>query len=51
MEAMTQSPGDSNEEALYCKKVRRFYEVRKIKLLQEGFWLVLLKLVFIAGVF
>ena len=40
---------DSNTEALFCKNVGK-YGVREIKLLQEHFWLVLLKLAVTAGV-
>ena len=45
MESKTQTSKDSNVKALYCKRVRGFYGVIEIKLLQEDFWLVLLKLV------
>lgn len=47
---MTQTRGESNTETLYCKQVGDFYRVRKFKLPQECFCLVLLKLAVTAGV-
>ena len=49
METMAQTPGDTNAEALYCKKVGSFYGLREIEMLQEYFWVILLKLVVTAG--
>lgn len=49
METMAQTLGDTNAETLYCKHVGSFCGVREIEVLQEYFWVVLLKLVVTAG--
>lgn len=49
VEATTQTTRDYNTEALYCNQVEGFYGFKEIKLSQEHFWLILLKLVVTAG--
>lgn len=50
MEASTQTPGDSDVEALYCERVVGFSRVKEMKLPQECSWLVFLYLVVKVGV-